>query len=465
MLKAGFASADITPPVGKEIPGLFERRIALGIHDPLYARAAFLDDGKQTVAFVQVDAIVVGDDLVRRARQEAQRLCGIPARDCFITATHTHSGGPLFEGLCSAKDEDYAAWVAAQIGSAVAEAQRRCAPALSGTSEASVPGVAFNRRFLMQSGREITHPGKLNPRIVSVAGPEDPTVTVVGFCNPDSLQPFGCLVHFACHATHMNGLLFSADYVGWVVGQLQAAYGPEFGVVYLNGAAGDITQVDNQSGRPSEFGPYWCERTGRAIAGGALQALACTDYEAETVLDVGASKTTIPIRRSSPEKLKAARKRAAQGKPSPDDVESFYAHELLLIEAMRKAQPACRIEIMGVRINRTFLWGVPGELFQAFAAEVQAGSPFAHTRCIGLANGYHGYICTESAFGGGGYEIRTARSSHLDPKAGARIVQTAVRLRERMCKQALECQGGRAPTKVWPESEDSALDGIKQLRE
>ena len=84
-------------------------------------------------------------------------------------------------------------------------------------------------------------------------------------------HPVGAVVHFACHATHMNGLLYSADYVKWVVDTVRAVYGPAFGAVFLNGACGDVTQVDNRSPRPLEMGPYWAERSGRCVGGAAVQ--------------------------------------------------------------------------------------------------------------------------------------------------------------------------------------------------
>ena len=57
MLKAGFSSRCITPPPGCDIPGLFERRIARGVHDDLFVRAVVIDDGTRCVALVQTDAI------------------------------------------------------------------------------------------------------------------------------------------------------------------------------------------------------------------------------------------------------------------------------------------------------------------------------------------------------------------------------------------------------------------------
>lgn len=464
MIRAGFAHRCITPPPGRDIPGLFEKRIALGTHDDLYARAAVFDDGHRCVAFVQTDAITVPEGIVQNARRRARRLCGIAEGDCFISATHTHSGGPVFGGFLSEPDPEYPGFVAEQIAAAIAEAHRQRRAALVGAEASQSPGVAFNRRFVMRNGLEKTHPGKNHPEIVRAAGPEDATVTVVGCCDPETWRPFGAMVHFACHATHMNGLLYSADYVRWVVDTLQAAYGPDFGVVYLNGACGDITQVDNRSARPLEMGPYWCERSGRAVGAGALQALARVDYLSEAGLARKTVHVRAAIRASKPAERRAARELLRRAPITAENVETIYAHELLEVEALRKQCPIRRLEITGVRLADAFFWGVPAEFFQAYALSVRAASAFPHTCCVELANGYNGYICTPSAFAGGGYEVRTARSSFLEPDTGERIVRAAKRLCGSM-RQAAERELEALPARRrWPAFADpSALDGISQL--
>lgn len=461
MMTAGFAQRCITPPPGLEIPGLFERRIALGTHDDLFARAMVYGEGASSVALVQVDAIVVPESVVHAARREARRLCGIPEKNCLIAATHTHSGGPLFGGFLSDPDPDYAAFAGREIAAAIAEAHRLRRPCLMGAGTASADGVAFNRRFVMKDGVTRTHPGKMNPEILDAAGPEDPRVTVIGFCDPQSLRPLGCVVNFACHATHMNGLLYSADYPRWIVETLRAVHGPEFGVVFLNGACGDVTQMDNRSPRPNEFGPYWCERTGRVAGAAALQALARMDYASGGGTARATAVVRAGIRESSAGDIQAAKALLAKKKVSPADVETIYARETLAVAALRPRTRA--LEIMAVRLGEAVLWGVPGEFFQDFALDVRAASPFPLTCCVELANGYHGYICTPESFAGGGYEIRTARSSFLDAAAGPSIVRTAKRLCQRLHQDAGAELRSLPARRVWPSVKDTALDGIQQL--
>ncbi|NLV45350.1 MAG: hypothetical protein GXY07_12735 [Candidatus Hydrogenedentes bacterium] len=460
-MKVGFASACITPPPKKDIPGLFERRLALGVHDDLYVRAIALDDGIK-IALVQVDAIVVPEQVVKQARKEAQRLCGIPAPQCFIAATHTHSGGPLFGGFLSEPDAIYMEFVAGQIASAISEAFRVSRPALAGWNRAAAPGVAFNRRFLMKDGQQCTHPGKLHPGILEAAGPEDPSVTVLTVGDPDTFAPFGCIVNFACHATHMNGLLYSADYIKWVVDTLKGAYGSDFGVVFLNGACGDVTQVDNRSARPMELGPWWAERTGRSVGGAAIQAVAGTEYRRGVSIDCKSVQLRAAIRPVPADTLRKAKQLLRKETPDAENVESIYANESILVNALSRKHSYRRLEIMGVRVGDGLFWGVPAEFFQAFAQEVAAASSFPYTCCAELANGYNGYICAEAAFPGGGYEIRTARSSFLEEKTGSKVVKAATALCRKMHDAA--DQEMASLQLIWPEyRDDSVLDGINQL--
>lgn len=464
-MEAGFATRCITPLLGQEVPGLFEKRYAQGVHDDLFVRAAVVDDGKTCIAMVQCDTIKISAEMTARARKTAETLRSIPGKNCFLSATHTHSGGPVFGSFISDADIDYQNFIADQAAHAIAEAHRVRRPVLAGTGACPAEGVAFNRRFIMKDGSQLTHPGKMNPDIEAPAGPADPTVTVVGFRAADGSEPIGAIVNFACHATHMNGVLYSADYPKYIADTLRAVYGEDFGVVFLNGACGDVTQVDNQSPRPGEFGGYWCKRTGRAVGAAALQALAKMDYYAKSTVDANSKRLSAPIRKAAREQVRAAREIARKHEPDPKNIDTIYAHCLLRVEKMRKARPKERLEIMGVRIAGACFWGVPGEYFQEFAMNVKQSSEFPHTCCVELANGYFGYICTEEAFKGGGYEIRTAPSSYLAEDTGRRVQKTGERVVKGLY-DAARSEIAKLPQKLTWESNDAddALGGIRQIK-
>ncbi|MEA3364767.1 MAG: hypothetical protein U9Q79_03920, partial [Candidatus Hydrogenedentes bacterium] len=170
-------------------------------------------------------------------------------------------------------------------------------------------------------------------------------------------------------------------------------------------------------------------------------------------------------RKSTPEQVKAAREMARKYEPAPKNIDTIYAHCLLRVEKMRKAHPKERLEIMGIRIADACFWGVPGEYFQEFAMNVKEWSEFPYTCCVELANGYFGYICTEEAFKGGGYEIRAAPSSFLAEDTGRRIQKTG----ERVVAELYDASRGeiaKLPEKrTWESNDaDDALGGIRQLK-
>ncbi|MBX7255989.1 MAG: hypothetical protein K1Y02_06475 [Candidatus Hydrogenedentes bacterium] len=463
MLTVGFSTRNITPSIGAFIPGLFERRKATGVADDLLARAAVLDDGAQTIAIVQVDTIALPNSVVLDARRHIQRETGIAPSSCLLAATHTHSGGPVADLFSTPCDLAYLKHLGERIAEAVIEAHANRRKCVVGTSVSHAPGVAFNRRFVMKDGTQVTHPGKMNPAIDYVAGPADDTVTVIGFADPKSRRPFGCIVQFACHATHMNGFEFSADYPHWIAQTLQGAYGEEFGVVFLNGPCGDITQVDNQSSRPLECGPYWCERTGRAVGGAALHALAIADYFSSASIDTATVGVSAAIRQASTKDLEKAKQRLKGVATDCEDVDVSYAREMLAVDALRRKCATASLEIQGVRIADTFLWTAPGEVFQAFATDVRARSPFTKTIGVELANGYFGYICTPEAYSGGGYEVRLARSSMLEETAGHTIADAASRLAELMHGRARKELSRLSKKRTWPTVVDTALDALNEL--
>lgn len=425
-LRAGFARADITPAVGSEIPGNFQKNFAEGVHDRLLVEAAFFANGSTELAVVGVDLIMIPRDVVNDARRAAETRCGIPAPNILIAASHTHNGGPIIECFEVESDPAYCRFVAEKIAEAVVQAHDKTVEARISTGVGRDDSVGFNRRFKMKDGTVKTHPGKMNPDIVEAAGPIDPDVGVIAVENTQG-QLLGCIVNYALHGTTMGGSLISADWPYYLRETIRGGIGSDIGVVFINGACGDVTQVDNRSPRPSEFGEAWARRAGMTVGAEALKVLARAEFKADAPLGVATESLALPIRdlAGSDEEL-IAREAPASGLGSGGG--DVYLREARLVREMKAKSPTVNVEVQAIRIGDAAIVSNPTEFFCQLGLDIKRGSPWKPTMVAELANGYSGYCPTAEAFKGGGYEVRTARSSFLAPGTGEQIVESSVRL-------------------------------------
>lgn len=424
-LRVGFARADITPAVGMEIPGGFAKNFSQGIHDPLWAEAAYFADGTVRLAVVGIDTINVSLEMVQEARKQAEARCGIPGGNILIGASHTHNGGPVENCWAVEKDPAYCRLVSERIADAVVKASETAVEARVASGVGKEDGVAYNRRFRMKDGTIRTHPGKMNPDIVAPAGPIDPDVAVIAAEDAQG-KLLGCIVNFTCHGTTLGGSLISADWPYYLRQTIRGGTGADIGVVFLNGACGDVTQVDNQNPRAGEFGEAWARRVGMSVGAVALNVLAKAEFTAEAPLGIKSETIALPIRDlgGSDEEL-VKREAPGIGLGTGDEV---YLKEAALVREMKAKSPTVDVEVQAMRIGSAGIASNPAELFCQFGLDIKRGSPWKPTMVVELANRCCGYVATSEAFLGGGYEVRTARCSYLGPGAGDQIANTSARL-------------------------------------
>jgi len=422
-LSAGFARTEVTPPVGAEVPGGFAKSFNKGVHDPLWVEAACFHNGSEKLAVVGVDLIMIPAEVVSAARTQAEARCGIPAANIMIGASHTHNGGPVVDCLGVSSDPAYCKLAAERIADAVVKASENMVPARVGAGSGREDSVGFNRRFKMKDGTVKTHPGKMNPDIVEPAGPIDPEVAVIAVEDLNG-KFLGCIFNYALHGTVMGGPLISADWPGYVRQTVRGGMATDAGVVFLNGACGDVTQVDNRNARTGEFGEAWCKRVGMTVGAEVLKVLARMEYSTDVPLAIASRHLALPIRdlAASDDELLARERPAAGLGTGHEDV---YRNEASLLRAIKAKSPTVDVEVQALRIGAAGIVSNPGEYFCALGLEIKKNSPWKPTMVVELANGYCGYVPTEEAFKGGGYEIRTARSSFLDPTSGEEIVRAS----------------------------------------
>ena len=450
VFKAGFAERDITPEVGMEAPGGYGKSYYRSIHDPCKVRAAVFDDGQQRVAIVGIDALGIRRDTVKSVRKAIHEKTGIPAESLLIGASHSHSSGPIgwfkpgeFDGASplvqrlvyqesTIANLGYLARVEKALVEAVCQAHEKRVLAQAGVGKGREATVAFNRRFKMRDGGSVTHPGQGNPDLLEPAGPVDPEVGVVGAWDaqhPDRL--LGCVVNFACHATTSpgNGGV-SANYIYYLEKAIQGYYGKNAVVVFLAGASGDITQVDNRSPYTHPSGDRWAQIVGGKVGAEALKVL--LTMEPGTLAPVGARTRVwnIPRRKPDPERVKACLELVQKDKKAVDPTEWIFAKEIVVLDTLVKREPTVEVEVQALQLGPAVFVTDPAEYFCQYGLEIKASSGFPFTFPVSLANGCVGYVPTEEAFGphGGGYETRLTSYSNLVTDAGSQMRDAGIAL-------------------------------------
>jgi neutral ceramidase len=448
-LKAGFAECDITPDIGMQMAGDYVPEFVKGFHDRCKVRAAVFDDGETIVALVGTDTLVVPESVVKSAREQIQARCGISPSSVMIGAAHNHSSGPVavvqpgeYDGASefvrhlayvesSLANQGYLDQVANQIANAVYQAYETRMDALCGVATGLEDKVAFTRQFHMKNGRIYTHPGQGNPDIISPAGPIDPQVGVLGAWDKEG-RFLGCVVNYTCHATTNPGTGFeaSANWIYYMERVIRGAMGAEVPVVFLQGAAGNVTQVDNMSPYKYPGNTEWAEFVGGRVGGEAAKTL--LTIAPGNLGPLAAKSTTLHIKRRvpSPQHVREAYDTIKHWNHTEDYANWVFAKETILLDYKVKQHPTVPVEIQTIQIGPAVFVSNPSELFCQAGLDIKSGSHFPHTFVVSYANGAAGYVPTANVLGphGGGYESRLTSYTNLEPTASAQIVTAGLDL-------------------------------------
>ncbi len=450
LIRAGFAERDITPGIGMEQPGGYGKSFHRTFHDPCKVRVAVFDDGKRKVALVGTDTLVIPRPIVLEARRQIERATGIKPEAVMVGASHSHSSGPVgmvmpgeYDGASpevqklayeesSTADAGFLIRVTQQIVEGVKAAHAALVPARVGFGYGHEDKVGFNRRLRMRNGQSWSHPGAMNPDIVGYAGPIDPQVGVVGAWDLNG-NLLGTIVNFACHATTNPGGI-SANWPYYLEQTIQGALGTRAPVVFLQGASGDITQVDNLSPYARPGPQEWAQFVGGRVGAEAVKVLLSMAKGTEAPLDARQRVWQIKRRTPAPERVAKCREIVAAGRSKSDATVYTFAKEILMLDHLVTREPAVEVEVQAIAVGPAVFVSNPAEYFVQYGLDIKQGSPFPFTFPVELANGIVGYVPTEEAFSeaGGGYETRLTAYSNLEISAGRQFADTGIALARAM---------------------------------
>ena len=411
-LRVGAARVDITPPAGEfPYPLVFTGGMMpqyVGAHDPLYARALVLDDGKTQAAIVLVDVA----EIPRSAefqRTVAQAL-GIPEANLILAANHTHSEPTMYyhDGPTPAPPPPPAGapGAAAAPGAPGGPGAARVTLTPEQTAQQNEQWTRELNR-IMQNTVEAARQAKaqLQPARVAFArgksyvnvhdgeagagdpgGPSDKSLDVLRFDGVDGktialVADYGVPGSIMLHNVTLNkGAEVSGDLLG-VAAQLIEKQ-PDFAPVALFAPGSDGDQRPLLRATPIAVGKLPSIKEG-AAAWDMVDVLA--SILAKDALDL------------------------ANGmKPAAGDVKIYAAAKTVSCLTLKRTRdratgnvtvedgPPVQIPLHVIRIGDIAIAGVGGSVGTVIGQKLKAASPLAATTLIGMNSASAGYILDDA---------------------------------------------------------------------
>ena len=384
-LHAGAATAEITPPVGVELAGFVAReQPSIGIHDPLFARALYLENEGEQILWINADLIAFKRSAVRQLSAILSDEFNIPATNIIFSATHTHSGPPTIPlHFCGELHEEFRSYMRSferSVCEASRNAWRRAEPVTLHGGQASC-SLAVDRR-----GKPSAH--------------TDHVLGALGF-KGGSGKWVAVLANYPIHPVvlgHENRLI-SGDLLGEAARQIEESCRTV--ALFTNGACG------NQN--PPARGDFdQCASWARQLSSLAIECL--SEELGEDSLAASKETFLVPVEQQTGKELKEELIRLRemfQGDSNLWNTRSRLALREWAGMMMHQNYDPLPMDLQVIRIGEFRFVGVAAEVFSILAAHLRSHAG-EKVQVVGYANGDIGYLCPEAAYDEGGYEVDSA---------------------------------------------------------
>ena len=414
--KAGFAEADITPPLGTHKIGWIKDIVSDEVLDPLFARAAVFESGDARLGIVQLDTLCAPASLVAGIREAVAAEHGFPGERVMVSATHNHAGPAVANAGEVERDDAYVEILIGKVVQVFGRALASMAPAQLGFGRRSEFNIGFNRRVVMRDGTARTHGRFSDPDALCFESPIDPEVAVVGVRSADGAL-LGALVNFACHPTHhgSEGKL-SAGWPGVLARTMKQRGCPV--TMFLQGAAGNVHTANPATGENKSK-----EEAGAILAGDVAAALDEMEFTSDVTLCSCSKVIDLPRREPTDEQVRGA----AFGAQRFIDSAIYDRMIPQLVERYRES-PTEPAEVQAFFLNDTVIVAVPAEYFAEYALRIKQAAWPKRALVVACANGMLGYVPTREAFDRGGYETTFGPPSRMAPETGDILADAVIDL-------------------------------------
>ncbi|MFO7975526.1 MAG: neutral/alkaline non-lysosomal ceramidase N-terminal domain-containing protein [Candidatus Hydrogenedentota bacterium] len=276
-LEAGAGKVEITPELGVPLAGTYQRmgRGAVAVHDPLWVRALYLDDGDTRVFLVSADLCAISPSLRKAVLERAPKE--VARENIILTATHTMSGPggmvrPLIFRIFTGR---YMPELIESMAGKFGEAMR----------------AAYDNRKRATIGFGTSNQEDVSRNTMVEDGPVDSQLGVLRVNDSDG-NALAIVGNFGvrCGAVEIPGpemLTVSADYPGYFCAHLEELAGPDCVALFLQGACGDVAWASSEDARGWEH----AEAAGKLLAEQAF----------ETAQKIKSDDVAIKVARATPE--------------------------------------------------------------------------------------------------------------------------------------------------------------------
>lgn len=395
---------------------------AEGVLDELTVSALVLECDRERLAIVAADIIGVDADLV----DEVAHCADFPRDSLVVAASHTHSGpagvmARLHPADADQLDRDLRQRFVPLCAEVLREALDRLEPATLSIGQAEAIEVGANRN--------------------DPFGPHDGAVHVLTVrARNGALRTV--LVHYGCHPTVLGAesRLISADFPGAMRLKLAsdlAVDGVAPTVMYVNGAAGDVSTRFTRRGQTPDEVRIIGERLARAAAQAVRAALPVTPM-------LRRAAVTVPLTPRSLDAAQLLSETEANAEPATSRSSWSAAEQRKAITAAQGRAVLRRLIAVGAeaipksvrleawQLGEVTLVTIPGELFASLGTEI-CRAVSGPCLVVGYANGYIGYLVDEEAEQAATYE---SLASPYAPGTGQDVARAAADLVRRVSAPA-----------------------------
>lgn len=378
----GASRINITPTEPVLMSGYDARKTpSTGIHDELYASALCFSDIQTKVLIITADVIGFSHTLADEIVQNISSATGIAADHILLTAVHNH-GGPSIRTYTEdipAGNERYLKSLLEKLVQVSLNAAESLQPVSMGLGTGYC-SMNINRRAKFADGSIWLGRNQ--------DGPCDHEVAILKI--EDSQEGLvGLHVNWPCHGTAsgQENYEITGDWPGATARFLGEQLGGETVVGITAGASGDINPI---------YGPGDNFREIEAVGFNLAEEVMSVVPDIETFQVYGIN--------SIQKKIFLPGKQRGDSRFPQDEYEPG---------------PEVEIRLSAMKVGNMVFAGISGEVMTEIGMEIKAKSPYTGTIVATHCNGSSGYICTDKAFGEGGYEVQVTR---LMPGAEEKIV-------------------------------------------